>query len=882
MHTTTPAPLSGPFSEPVAGPCASPNGNAVGITPLPDWALADLARSGISPEIAASAGMYGVEPNALTALVGFCVMNPEPAYAIPFMEPGTCRPMTSKTGAAYVRFRLRSPVQIGGSEAKYLSPKDAGTHLYIPPAAYEAVRRSEAIVVTEGEKKALCGCVHGIPTVGLIGVFGFQDGETHDLHADLHPFVTAGRAVIFVVDSDAGVNFDIARAAHRFSACAALRGCQLKVLVLPPEPGSNEKVGLDDLIVRHGPEYVRQLLTTAQPLSGTAEDVYLAWLKTCVSTVVAGSPDLRILADQIQHKGYFDRMTGQTRRRVRQVLDEVAPVLVPALQNEIEMRLMLEFAGVPPPEHGGVSIANNRYVTAPGCPVALKVDSIDGDIVWCFPPDSTRASRPYPRNLLEMTERPARGAENGQAGGRPRNSSPTDITNAFLAQPKFRAEGIYTLRILRGQWFQWNGVAYAKVQEQDVRGEAMAFLRQHPEYSIIATTKTLTDLLNQLRAHDACALPSDTTLPILIEPGAVKEAPGWSAMRNGAVNIENMARMINGESIPEHEVFRPPSPKLLTPYALEYEFDPDAKCPLFEQYLMDVQPDPEAREFLQMMMGLCLIPDTSYNVFFLLIGSGGEGKSVFLHVLLHVVGQPNTCHVPFGSFVEKFSVGQLTEHLVNLIGEGDTDLPHSVGLGRIEGVVKDVCDGGLLPFERKFQFPTMAPATARIVASTNSLPGFHDRSNATWDRLRIVPFQVRMRDSAKENPRLRQEIVAKELPGIFQFAVHGLAKLRKLPRFPELPEGLKLKQEHRAACDHEREFLAEHCTEAADSQLPCQDLYRTYRSWMNERAYHALGESKFAASVRRIFPRARKERVRTADGKQPHVWVGLRLQGEAP
>jgi putative DNA primase/helicase len=410
----------------------------------------------------------------------------------------------------------------------------------------------------------------------------------------------------------------------------------------------------------------------------------------------------------------------------------------------------------------------------------------------------------------------------------------------------------------------------------------MAFLRQHPEYSDIATTKTLTDLMNQLRAHDACALPSRTTLPLWLDATGATPAPGWVAMKNGSVNVENMVRIINGDAMADSEIFRPSSPKLLTPYALGYDFDPDAACPLFEQYLVDVQPDPEARAFIQMMMGLSLVPDTSYNVFFLLTGNGGEGKSVLLHVLLHMVGVANVCHVPFASFVEKFTVGLLTKNLVNIIGEGDTDLPTSSGLGRIEGVVKDVCDGGLVADESKFQEPTKAPATARIIASTNTLPTFYDRSEGVWDRMRIVPFQVRMRDSGKENPRLRHEIVAQELPGIFQFAVHGLAMLRKLKKFPELPAGAQRKQEHRASCDHEREFLAEHCVEAPDGQVPTQDLYRAYRGWMNERSYHALGEAKFSNSVRRIFPCARKERIRTADGKQPNVWVGLSLQGGTP
>jgi P4 family phage/plasmid primase-like protien len=297
---------------------------------------------------------------------------------------------------------------------------------------------------------------------------------------------------------------------------------------------------------------------------------------------------------------------------------------------------------------------------------------------------------------------------------------------------------------------------------------------------------------------------------------------------------------------------------------------------LFEQYLLDVQPDPEAREVLQMLMGLCLVPDTRYNVFILLHGRGGEGKSVFLHILVSLVGAANVCHVPFSKFGDKFSIGLLTEHLLNLIGEGDTELPRDAGLGRIEGVLKDACDGGLMPVEHKFQEPGQARATARCIAASNSLPAFYDRSEAIWDRLRVIPFNERIRGTAKEDPRLRERIVNDELPGILNFAVAGLAKLRKLTRFPETPAGAAMKAEHRARCDHEREFLMEHYAEGGDADaVATQALYREYRSWMSERSYHAQGEGNFGGSVQRVFPRVRRGKPRI-DNKQVHAWMGLK------
>lgn len=853
---------------------------------LQQWALDDLARSGISKEAAGEAGMHAVEPGQYPELLGFTVDGITDGYAIPFKDPVTDAPMRKHDGRPYVRVKLRTPMDMGDSKAKYLSPKDGGVHAYIPPAVLQA-DPSAPLVLTEGEKKALSACLNGIPTIGFVGVYGYLDAGTRDLHADLHHFFTAGREIVFVIDSDAAVNKDIAVAAHRLSVIAKLRGCKFKVLVLPPhfegESGKRiaVKAGMDDVIVKDGADCMKELLGTAEPVDGTADDLYVKWLLAYAGLCAAEGAAPAALAVDIVRKSYFDRTSSSARRRIMDGIEECFPTLATAIGARVTERLHEEFKDAPVPENGGEGLAANRYVRAPGFDGPLKIDSLDGDVVWCFLPGSSHVSRPFPRRLLELAPRERGGAENGAQGGRPPAPTATAMTDAFLAQDSVTVDGVCTIRFLRGQWYRWNRRFYARIPEQDVRGMVMEFLRRHPLFSANATTKTLTDVMNQLKAHNAAGLPSDTPMPAWLNDGGAEDARGWIATANGIANISNLARAIGGEDVPVSEIFREHTPRLFTPFGLPYGFDLSAQCPMFERYLLDVQPDPEAREAIQMLMGLCLVADTSYNVFFLLHGRGGEGKSVFLHILINLVGAANVCHVPFSKFGDKFSIGLLTEHLLNVIGEGDTELPRDAGLGRIEGVLKDACDGGLMPVEHKFQEPGQARATARCIAASNSLPSFYDRSEAIWDRLRVIPFTERIRGTAKENPKLRERIIEDELPGIFNFAAAGLAKLRKLTRFPETPAGAAMKAEHRARCDHEREFLTEHYAEGGDSDaVPTQALYTDYRSWMNQRNYHAQGEGNFGNSVQRVFPRVRKSKPRI-DGKQVHAWTGLKKQEEA-
>jgi putative DNA primase/helicase len=66
----------------------------------------------------------------------------------------------------------------------------------------------------------------------------------------------------------------------------------------------------------------------------------------------------------------------------------------------------------------------------------------------------------------------------------------------------------------------------------------------------------------------------------------------------------------------------------------------------------------------------------------------------------------------------------------------------------------------------------------KILISTNEMPKLsEDTSEALWDRLRILPFKLRVND-AKENTNLLDDL-KKELPGILNFALEGLKLYRQ-------------------------------------------------------------------------------------------------------
>lgn len=408
------------------------------------------------------------------------------------------------------------------------------------------------------------------------------------------------------------------------------------------------------------------------------------------------------------------------------------------------------------------------------------------------------------------------------------------------------------------------------MQEEEIDKKITGFLVRIGEDAL--STALRRDTLGILKSDEFCGLTgSKYEMPCFLSTG--KKAVNFIALENGIINVEEiLAAMKDGTVLP---LPMPLTPDFFSRFRLNYEYAPEATCPRFMQYLEEVQPNEENREMLQMIAGLLLIPDTSYNVAFFLVGQGGTGKSVFMNILEALIGSDNCCCVPLASLAFRFANIGLTESLANIIGDMPVT-PDSGRLADMEGVFKKVTSGETLFVERKFMNGKEARVTARCVFATNEMPHFSDRSNGVWDRVRVIPFNVVFRNTDKQNPHLFEELCG-ELPGIFNWALDGLRKLRDHKTFPQGEEGHMVLDQLREDCDHEGTFLRETVKEAKNGSVESQRLYQSYRKWCQDNGYSPVGANKFKSAVLRGFPGASYERRSNKVHQKTTVIKGIAL-----
>jgi len=79
----------------------------------------------------------------------------------------------------------------------------------------------------------------------------------------------------------------------------------------------------------------------------------------------------------------------------------------------------------------------------------------------------------------------------------------------------------------------------------------------------------------------------------------------------------------------------PLTPRLWTHHELDFDYDPEAKCPFWEKWLSEVfEGDAESRECIEEQLGLGMTEDIRFQKAFLWVGrKGREGKGTLAHIL---------------------------------------------------------------------------------------------------------------------------------------------------------------------------------------------------------------------------------------------------------
>jgi putative DNA primase/helicase len=300
-------------------------------------------------------------------------------------------------------------------------------------------------------------------------------------------------------------------------------------------------------------------------------------------------------------------------------------------------------------------------------------------------------------------------------------------------------------------------------------------------------------------------------------------------------------------------------------------YEPSAASDLFREFLEQVQPDPEMRDYLQRLAGYCATGLANEQKFYSFVGGGANGKSSYIGLLMDV----------FGDYAVKGPLSLLAEQspdkprndLAALQGArmvSISETPENLRLD--EATVKavtgqDVISARFLHREF-FQFrPCFTP-----ILDTNHHPQPRDPGEGIWRRLVVVPWTV-MIPEAERDQHLRERLL-KELPGILAWVIEG-ARLYLASGLPKLATLTGVTQSLRDSCDDLGRWMEAHIVQGPQFREQSSVLYRSFCLW-NE------NEGNVYKISQRTFTQRLADRGFAAEKQHGKMfWPGLRIRQES-
>ncbi len=306
----------------------------------------------------------------------------------------------------------------------------------------------------------------------------------------------------------------------------------------------------------------------------------------------------------------------------------------------------------------------------------------------------------------------------------------------------------------------------------------------------------------------------------------------------GAKNLLNLA---NGTLDLTSYAFRPHDRGDLLTHCQPYNYDQAATCPRWLQFLEEVlvkekdgAPDVDLANLFQEAVGYSLTTETRFEAMFWLSGAGANGKSTALGVV----------HALLGSLAKSLDLGALARpdasyYLAQLAGARVVfSTEASKGQAAADDILKRLASGEPIPARPIRGEPITIKPVAKLWWALNDKPTVRDTSDGFWRRLRLLPFNAQFPEGRRDTDLA--EKLAVELPGILNWAVEGLRRLRTNKRFTDAAAVREAVADYRTSQNSLRLWLEERTTYGLpeglrpEARTRGRAAFNDYRAWAAE------------------------------------------------
>jgi len=301
------------------------------------------------------------------------------------------------------------------------------------------------------------------------------------------------------------------------------------------------------------------------------------------------------------------------------------------------------------------------------------------------------------------------------------------------------------------------------------------------------------------------------------------------------------------------------------------DYDANAQCPLFLQFLDEITLGrDDLKQFLQTFFGYALTGMTGEQIFTVFYGNGGNGKSVLMNTITTIMGE-YALETPVDTIAYKNQGGGPTNDLARFRGARLITARETNQGNRLdESLIKSLTGGDKIVarFLHKefFEFRPIA----KWVLFTNHKPQIRGGDDGIWRRLRLIPFDHKVTED-KRDKDLESRLL-NEAPGVLNWIIEGALQWLNYG-LADSETVMLATSTYRREEDKIADFIQEVCETGSGYHEQATPLYNAYHTWCQVSHEKPLS--------RKAFPALLEERgYRKEFMKKGTFYVGLRVSME--
>jgi putative DNA primase/helicase len=365
------------------------------------------------------------------------------------------------------------------------------------------------------------------------------------------------------------------------------------------------------------------------------------------------------------------------------------------------------------------------------------------------------------------------------------------------------------------------------------------------------------------------------------------ELNSWLYRLPGDPDPQDIVPVQNGLLNTVNRELMEPTPRFFNPYSLSFEYEPFAIPREIYAFMDSVFAlDSERRDLLQEMIGYLLTTSRRYQVMFWLIGPTRSGKGTIGRLIDKLVGSEN-----FGGT----SMATLsTDHgLEGIVSKPVVQLGDVVSMGRNSGIALErllsIIGNDKIEVNPKGKAVYSATLPCRFILLANKTPILPDTAQALRARTILLRFYESF--IGREDRDLDEKL-ASELPGILNWALDGLDRLRDRGLFLQPQAGVEDLDLNTRIVAPAAGFIEDCCVvgpyvagDGWDQAIfePTENMWLAWQNWCAENGANPRAK---AWMVRLINEAPTGKDVKSGksprkDGRQWNCLQGIRLTPEA-